>query len=135
MRERSSGGSLFGVGLITIITVLLVLTLSIFSALSLATARADLALSRINAKTVQAYYDADRTAVGRYAAFAAGDETSLEEMIPIDGEQFLHLSLSRIPTGSQAGGVSIDHWEVVHRTPDESEIQDEWDLWDGGESQ
>ena len=53
----------FGVGIITIITVLLVLTLSIFAALTFSTARADLALSEINAQTVQNYYAADALAV------------------------------------------------------------------------
>ena len=30
------------------------------------------------------------------------------------------------------GGVTIEHWEVVASGPDESEIQDQWNLWDGG---
>lgn len=42
--------------MVTVFTVLLVLTLSVFSALTLTSARADLALSRTNARTVSAYY-------------------------------------------------------------------------------
>ena len=45
-----------GIGVITVITILLVLTLSVFSALTLASARADLALSKRNAETVTSYY-------------------------------------------------------------------------------
>ncbi|MBC5730026.1 hypothetical protein INF37_01115 [Pseudoflavonifractor sp. DSM 107456] len=122
----------FGVGIITIITVLLVLTLSIFAALTLTTAKADLALSEINAETVQSYYAADREAAQRYAAFASGNETELDEWIPMEGNQSLHITLGRIPSGAMEGGVTIEHWEVVASGPDESEIQDQWNLWDGG---
>jgi len=120
------------VGIITIITVLLVLTLSIFAALTLTTAKADLALSEINAETVQSYYAADREAAQRYAAFASGNETELDEWIPMEGNQSLHITLGRIPSGAMEGGVTIEHWEVVASGPDESEIQDQWNLWDGG---
>ena len=41
-----------GVGVISILTVLLVLCLAVFAALTLSSARADLALSRRNADTV-----------------------------------------------------------------------------------
>lgn len=112
----------FGVGIITIITVLLVLTLSIFAALTLTTAKADLALSEINAETVQSYY----------AAFASGEKTELDEWIPMEGNRSLHIALGRIPSGAVEGGVAIEHWEVVAGGPDESEIQDQWNLWDGG---
>lgn len=54
MNKRSAP---VGIGVITIITILLVLTLSVFSALTLAAARADLALSRRNAETVTDYYE------------------------------------------------------------------------------
>ena len=65
-REGSVISSPVGVGVITVITVLLVLSLSIFSALTLSTARADLALSRRNADTVTAYYAADAQAAALY---------------------------------------------------------------------
>ena len=126
----------FGVGIITIITVLLVLTLSIFAALTLTTAKADLALSEINAETVQSYYAADREAAQRYAAFASvfspEAKAELDEWIPMEGNQSLHIALGRIPSGAVEGGVAIEHWEVVAGGPDESEIQDQWNLWDGG---
>ena len=131
MKQENSVPSPFGVGIITIITVLLVLTLSIFAALTLTSAKADLALSQINADTVSAYYEADAQAAQLYVDFAAGTEAQLEQYIPIDENQSLYLSLRRITSGEQAGSVAIDHWGVVTADPDESEIQNQWNLWDG----
>ena len=48
-----------GVGILSLFTVLLVLTLAVFTALTLSTARADLALSETGAATVSAWYAAD----------------------------------------------------------------------------
>lgn len=96
-----------GVGVITIITILLVLSLTIFSALTLSAAQADYNLSRINADTVSAYYAADREAVRLYTQFAAGTEPELEATIPISETQALHLRLIR------DGVVTIDAWTVV----------------------
>ena len=70
-QSKRSGTSPLGVGVISIVTVLLVLCLTIFSALTLTTAKADLNLSRINADTVSAWYAADAEAARQYAAFAA----------------------------------------------------------------
>lgn len=95
MKNGQSNPSPLGVGVISIVTVLLVLCLTIFSALTLTTARADLNLSRINADTVAAWYAADAEAARRYAAFAAGANPELEADIPIAGRQFLHLHLVR----------------------------------------
>ena len=55
---KDDRGSPVGVGVLTVLTVLLVLTLAVFSALTYTSARADWALSRINADTVTAYYAA-----------------------------------------------------------------------------
>lgn len=60
-----------GIGVASVITVLLVLTLSVFSALTLSAARADLALSRRNADTVTQYY--------ANGALPDGAEADLEE--------------------------------------------------------
>lgn len=123
--RQSQAPSPFGVGIITIITVLLVLTLSIFAALTLSSARADLALSRINAGTVRAYYEADAQAARLYAGFAAGSAQTLEESIPIDGQQSLHLSLRREADGS----VTILAWETVTRPIEEEEVTTDRNLW------
>ena len=88
-----------GVGVISILTVLLVLCLAVFAALTLSSARADLALSRRNADTVQAYYAADAQAVRCYEAFAAGQEDMLEATIPVTKYQSLYLRLARRADG------------------------------------
>ena len=59
----------------------------------------------------------------------AGDR---KQWIPMEGNRSLHIALGRIPSGAVEGGVAIEHWEVVAGGPDESEIQDQWNLWDGG---
>ena len=128
MKDQKTTSPL-GIGLSTIITVLLVLTLSIFSALTLSTARADLALSQTNADTVTAYYAADREAADLYAAFAAGTDAELEREIPLGDNQSLHLHLQREADGS----ISVLAWEVIPVQPEESEIDDTPDLWDGGD--
>ena len=84
-----------GIGVVSIMTVLLVLTLSVFSALTLTSARADLSLSRTNADTVSAYYAADAQAAALYAQFAAGTDAELETDIPMTDTQSLHLHLVR----------------------------------------
>lgn len=71
-----------GIGVITVITILLVLTLSVFSALTLASARADLALSTRNAETVTSYY-----ATGIAPGLEDGDGAFGEENLPVwDGK-------------------------------------------------
>lgn len=125
MRQSQSAPSPFGVGIITIITVLLVLTLSIFAALTLSSARADLALSRINAETVSAYYEADAQAARLYADFAAGGDGALDQSIPIDEQQSLHLSLRREADGS----VTILAWETVTASMEEEDITTDRNLW------
>ena len=124
---KRSAASPVGVGVISVITVLLVLTLSIFSALTLSTARADLALSQINADTVTAYYAADSEAASLYVDFAAGTDESLEQEIPVGDNQSLHLHLVREADGS----ITVLAWEVIPAAPEESEIDDTPDLWDG----
>ena len=89
-------------------TVLLVLTLSVFSALTLTSARADLSLSQTNADTVSAYYAADAQAAALYAQFAAGTDDELETDIPMTDTQSLHLHLVR-----GEDGVEILAWQAV----------------------
>ena len=105
---KRSAASPVGVGVISVITVLLVLTLSLFAALSVATAQADLALSRKNADTVTAYYQADAQAAELYAAFAAGNEPTLEAVLPITDQQSLLLRLAR----TEAGDAEILAWQT-----------------------
>ena len=105
---KRSAASPVGVGVISVITVLLVLTLSLFAALSVAPAQAALALSRKTAATVPAYYQADAQAAELYAAFAAGNEPTLEAVLPITDQQSLLLRLAR----TEAGDVEILAWQT-----------------------
>lgn len=97
-----------GVGMITVFTVLLVLTLSVFSALTLTSARADLALSQTNAETVSAYYAADARAAELYAQFKAGTDPELSAQIEISDKQALLLKLRR-----EDGEVRVLSWRTV----------------------
>jgi len=129
-REGSVISSPVGVGVITVITVLLVLSLSIFSALTLSTARADLALSRRNADTVTAYYAADAQAAALYRAFEAGGQAELEATLPVTDHQNLYLHLIR----NEDGSVEILSWQTV--AADEAlEIDDTLPVWGGSESE
>lgn len=119
MREK--GASPIGVGVLTVLTVLLVLTLAVFSALTYTSARADLALSKINADTVTAYYAADAQAAALLEEFQSGPEDELEATLPMTEAQSLYVHLVRDPDG----GVRILSWKTVS-------AQEEVDLGGGG---
>ena len=100
---------------ITVMTVLAVLCLRIFSMLSLAGARADLNLSRLNAQAVSDWYAADLEAHREYAEFCGGGEAGLFREIPAGGRRCLHLHLQR--QGSQVAILSwnsVAHEEETH---------------------
>lgn len=107
--SRRSMSAPAGVGVIAILTVLLVLSLTIFSALALSTAQADLRLSQTNADTVSAYYAADAQAARVYAGFAQGEAGYLETEIPVSDTQILSLRLAR----GAGGGVEVLAWQMV----------------------
>ncbi|MEG0320577.1 MAG: hypothetical protein RR949_01255 [Oscillospiraceae bacterium] len=52
----------FGLGFLSVLNILLVLSLAVFSALTLSSAQSDLALSRRAAATVSAYYSGEQSA-------------------------------------------------------------------------
>lgn len=107
-----------GIGLTSIFTVLLVLILSVFSTLSLFTARADERLSRANADAVSAYYAADAQACRIEADFARSGEAEREETIPMTEIQSLRIRLRRTPDGS----VERLEWSTV-RTEESGEAE------------
>ncbi len=106
MDEKRS--SPIGVGVLTILTVLLVLTLAVFSALTYTSARADLALSQRNADMVTAYYAADSEARKLQAEFAQGLDDELEATLPMTGAQSLYIHLAR-----EGGEVRVLAWKTV----------------------
>lgn len=124
MNQSESRPAPIGIGVISILTVLLVLALSLFAALTLASARADLALSQRNADTVQAYYSADAEAARLYTAFADGDEAELETTLPITEQQYLAVHFVRQDDGS----VRVLQWQTVSVEP---EIDEHLPVWDG----
>lgn len=103
------GNSPVGVGALTVLTVLLVLVLAVFSALTYVTARADLALSRINAATVTAWYDADAQAAALLEEFEAGSEETLEVTLPMTERQSLYVRFQRAADGT----VTVLDWRTV----------------------
>ncbi|MGE4352472.1 MAG: hypothetical protein AB7D36_00105 [Oscillospiraceae bacterium] len=121
--RRNTAGAL-GIGVITIFTVLIVLSLSVFAMLTLSSARADLHLSEINADTVSSYYAADIEAHRLYNDFVSSDEEELEEDVFMNETQSLHLHFKR--DGDKA---MILAWSTVSGC--EAEIDDGLNLWDG----
>ena len=125
MREEKASSPI-GVGVLTILTVLLVLALAVFSVLTFTSAKADLALSRTNAETVSAYYAADAQAKARMADFMAGTAPEYEETIPMTDAQSLHIHLRRQTDGTCA----VLAWNTVANER-ETEFDQGLDVWDG----
>ena len=88
-----------GIGIITIINILLVLCLAVFSTLTLSSARSDAALSKIN-EAAGAYYSADAAAAKLAAEFIGVTGTELIEAIPITEYQNLNIHLVRNDDGT-----------------------------------
>lgn len=107
-----------GIGMITILTALLILSLATFSALTLASSGADLRLSRAAAEKTASYYAADAQAAQIYADFAAGSASELETLLTISNTQSLSLRFSR----NSDGDAVIDCWRVIvqEEVPDDS---------------
>jgi len=59
MSETAKAKPLFGIGGVTLLTVLLILCLTLFAVLALSFAQADLRLSEKNAGAIKAYYEAE----------------------------------------------------------------------------
>lgn len=125
--KNGQDSSPVGIGAISIVTVLLVLVFSIFAALTLSTARSDLALSQRNADTVRAYYAADSEATQLYAQFRSGTDAELDTLIPLTEHQALHLHLTRQPDGT----VQVQNWQAVSLEDDEPAIDDVLPVWEG----
>lgn len=98
-----------GVGVLTVLTILLVVILAVFSALTYASARADRNLSRINADTVTAWYAADAQAAALLEEFEAGSEETLEATLPMTERQSLYVRFQREADGT----VTVLDWRTV----------------------
>lgn len=125
MRAEKSFWAGAGIGLTSILTVLLVLVLSIFSVLSLFTAQADERLSRANADAVSAYYAADARACRVEEDFARSGEAERAETVPMTQTQSLQIRLRRAADGS----VERLEWRTVRA--DAAGAADALPVWDG----
>lgn len=124
MTEKQS--SPVGVGVLTILTVLLTLALAVFSVLTYTSAKADLALSKRNAETVTAYYTADQEGIRQKAAFLKGGEPEHEATIPMTQAQSLYIHLRRENDGS----CTVLAWKTISNN-DGTTIEDTLPVWDG----
>lgn len=123
--RQTAPGVPAGIGLVTILTVLLALVLAVFAALTLFTAQADARLSQANADAVTAYYAADALACAAQAEFAQGVEAELERTFPMTEAQSLYIHLRR----TAEGGVERLAWQTVSSG---QEIGgDTLPIWDG----
>lgn len=126
MEKKDVLPSPIGVGVITLIDVLLVLCLTIFSILTYSSARADLKLSQVNADAVTAYYAADSEAAELYAQFAAGTDAELDTNVSVSDTQQLHIHLTRNADGS----VNIVEWKTAAIS--DMEFEEEFlPIWQG----
>ena len=138
-RKISFGTSM---GVSSIIAILVILVLVVFSALSITTSKADLKLSQKSANGIQAYYEADAAAEDRMAEVAAflakggawqtdaraagfdvsGDEsggTLVSYTVPVD--EFRNLDVELLVDAN--GAISRKVWQTVPAkawVPDES---------------
>lgn len=125
MKEKDS--SPVGVGVITVFMVLIVLGLFTFAALTYSSARADYRLSRINADTVEAYYEADARGAELAAAFVSGTGDELEQYLPMTDTQLLYIHLVRNADGS----VSALAWKTVPADDGSDWGNEHLGVWDG----
>lgn len=116
-----------GVGILSIMTILLVLVLSIFSCLTLTTAQADLALAKRGATTVTNYYETDAKAQEIYAQFLSSQDGELDTTLAIDEQLGLQIHLVRQSDGS----VQIMHWNTVLLEEDSSIEEQPLPVWTG----
>lgn len=107
MREKMPSPA--GSGVIAVVTILLVLILAVFSALTVSTAQADLVLARRGADTVADYYTADGIARELLHKFRSGDEVQLETLVPMSDMQGLYVSAQR----QEDGSVQVLAWKTV----------------------
>ena len=99
MSERARVKPLFGIGAVTMLTVLLVLCLTLFSILALGFAQADLRLSKKNAEAIASYYTAENTAY-TLMSFAL-------ELWP-DGVDHKSADMLRSALGDAMPGIGVD---------------------------
>ena len=127
-KKKASFGTTMGVS--SIIAILVILVLVVFSALSITTSKADLKLSQKTSNGVIAFYEADAAAEdmmaevadiiksgtgwqaklpAAYETTASGDATLIEYTVPVDNNRNLNVRLS----ADSSGKLTREIWQVV----------------------
>jgi len=148
--SRKMGGPLYGIGGVTLLTVLLVLVLTMFSVLAFSSSQADYRLSQKNAQVVSGYYAGevkamdlmkqaqeiwpDGTARPAAAVFSERLQTEFEVFVDLyqDGVLFfadivldnalvLHISLYLRP-GADGARWEVRQWQVLPPDQDLGDI-------------
>jgi len=85
IKKKASFGTSMGVS--SIIAILVILVLVVFSALSITTSKADLRLSQKTSASVKAYYEADAAAEDKFAEISAifGQGSDWEKKLAAEG--------------------------------------------------
>ncbi len=121
-----------GVGICSLLTVILVLCLSIFAALCLSSANAEKRLSESYAQSIEAYYSAENEAELILASLRQGQ---LPEGVTLDGEIYTYsceISEGRslyVAVKITDGEYEIINWQGINDSSWESD--DSLDLWEG----
>jgi len=132
-RKIFSGGKGWGqvqIGTSSLVLIFTVLALTVFSTLSLASARSDLMLAEKNRQAVMDYYQADGEAEIKLRDFEKnpGMDT-VSYMVSAGAEQFLSVELE--PVGELADGrhYKIVSWRIQNKV--DYQVYDELPVWDG----
>lgn len=130
--EEKKGFSI-NVGASSIILILLVLSLSIFAALSIKASNNEYKLALKTAQSVQEYYEADAKALGLLGKEGAVDGTIFYE-VPVNENSSIQVSA----TVDLDGSYTIQKWKLVNNAGDlddyglnEEGISIDGDIWDG----
>lgn len=130
--EDKKGFSI-NVGASSIILILLVLSLSIFAALSIKASNNEYKLALKTAQSVQEYYEADAKALGLLGKEGAVDGTIFYE-VPVNENSSIQVSA----TVDLDGSYTIQRWKLVNNAGDlddyglnEEGISIDGDIWDG----
>ena len=113
--KQQNNASPIGIGALSVLTVLLVVTLAVFAVLTLTSAQADYALSERASVAVADYYAAEITANNAIQAFLLSDATSLDGEAVIDDHRVLSYKLVK----TSGGEVEVWRWQVQ---PSDEEI-------------
>jgi hypothetical protein len=110
-KKKAFAGTSMGIS--SIIAILVIMVLVVFSALSVTTAKADLTLSQKTADSLQAYYDADCKAEELMAEAAAAIRGGSDDwQNELRGNGF-EVTDAEAGNGEQSGGVIISYTVAI----------------------